>query len=289
MIKDFNAPGADERAVLLTADQQSFLSARGDEFRFWNSTLLVRAPEPEIDLLVQANAELDKAVADQADAAVIGELYLKRNKLQQQQEQDQARQGKGMRVFELTLELGKTFCIFDVRFMLVETAGCRTMLVHAEPEPECECKDWLPLDSKLLTARQNLDLWSFRQAQAANIVLDPDCQPPSLEPGVWFWLAIQTADKTKTVAFQVRPSTYISGTSLALIDLSVSPAPLKSIGPIPGCVVRNLSECCQVLFHGLTWEQVKTGEGARQFGLEGPLSVEMFTPSRLPNALVPIH
>jgi len=283
MIKDFNAP--DERAVLLTADQQSFVSARGHEFRFWNSTLLVRAPE--VDLLGQANAELDKAVADEADPGVIGELYLKRNKLQQ----DQARQGKGMRVFELTLELGKTFCIFDVRFMLVETAGCRTMLVHqADAEPECECKDWLPLDSKLLTARQNLDLWSFRQAQAANIVLDPECQPPSLEPGVWFWLAIQTADKTKTVAFQVCPSTYINGTSLALIDLSVSP-PLKPklLGPIPGCVVRDLSECCRVLFHGLTWEQVKTGEAARQFGLEGPLSVEMFTASRLPNALVPIH
>jgi hypothetical protein len=309
MIKDFNAHGTDERVVLLTADQQSFVSVRDHEFRFWNTTLIVRQEQLDLaDLacdLALANAELDKAVADHADDAVIGALYLKRNKLEQerklQQEQEQAQQGqaKRVRVWEVALDAGKTYMFFNVRFTYIRHTQSREMVmytnqpaqaeVHADIDAkEADDQNWLPFESKLLTARQNTDLWNHTRFWASNVVLDPQFVPTKLDAAS-FWLVVQTADKTQTVVLQVHLSTLVGKVTLSLIDLRLSPTTCKSVGPAGNQSVNDVVDFCNLLFGGLTWEQVRAGEAARQFGLQGELAVEVFTAKSLACTNIPLY
>jgi len=309
MIKDFNAPGTDERAVLLTADQQSFVSARDHEFRFWNTTLIVRQEEPDLDCdLALANADLEKAVADHADDSVIGALYLKRNKLEQerklQQEQAQQGQAKGFQVWQVALDTGKTYMFFNVRFSYIQQTQSRGMVMYAQPaqnQPasaevdvhaeakEADDQNWLPFESKLLTPRQNTDLWSHTRHWASNVVIDTQFVPTKLN-GAWCWLVVQTADKVQTVVLQVHLSTVVSKGTLDLIDLRVSPTTCQSVGPTLGkSVVKEVVDFCNLLFDGLTWAQVRAGEAARRFGLQGDLAVEVFTAKSLACTNVPLY
>jgi hypothetical protein len=281
VIKDFNAPGTDERAVLLTDDQQSFVSARGHEFRFWNLTLLIRWPEPDVvQELAAVNAELEKAVADQADAVVVGQLYLKRSKLEHEKPQEDP-SAKSFRVIEVSLEPSKTYYFFGVRFELPKVTYGRGMIVR---EAMDEFR-WLPFQSKLLTARQNLGLWGLVRFMHSNFVLDPRFEPsPKLNED--FYLVLQSADRT--VALRVCTSARVTERSLALIDLSTAQATLKHVGP-EQLLVKDVPEFFHVLFRGLSWEQVRDGEAAVQFGLEGPVAVEVFTVGRLPTVDIPVY
>lgn len=289
MIKDFSDPASEEIAVPMTAEQQTFASAQGHEFRFWNSTLLVRQRTlRDIDQeLADLNLALDKA-SDERDAATCGELFLKRRKLQEEQkEQDQ-----GFQVWEVRLQSGNFKYCLGVRFLFVQPLQGDMLTMHPggifPGASAAEAHAWLPLQSKLLTPQQNVQMMDLLLQDGftrKNIMLDPGFEPLlDSRPLLYFVLVARNHDKTKTVALRVHLSRYISSSDVVLFEFPPIGQATRTVLSLGYTGVGSVAEFMRVAFDGLTWQQVRAGES---LGLEGPLETELFSAVKCQQSLVP--